>query len=167
MSMRRNILRAALLAGAAFIVSPAIAHDFRAGDLAIGHPWTRAVGANAPTAAGYLTIRNTGSTPDRLVGAETPRARAVELHEMTMTDGVMRMRPISGGIEIAPGAEVKLAPGGLHLMIQGPQGGFQQGEKIPVTLVFERAGRVAVELAVDAPGARGGAQQHDGHGARP
>jgi copper(I)-binding protein len=99
--------------------------------------------------------------PDRLVAAETPRVRSVELHEMTMTDGIMRMRPIAGGIAIPAGQEVRLAPGGAHLMLVGPQGGFAQGARIPLTLVFERAGRIEVALAVEAAGAR--ASSHDGH----
>lgn len=164
--MRRSILRAVLATGATILASTlprvaAEAHDVRAGDLFIDHPWTRAVGASAPTAAGYMTIRNDGSAADRLVAAQTPRARAVELHEMSMTGGIMRMRPVTGGIAIPPGQEVRLGPGGQHLMLIGPQGGFAQGARIPVTLVFERAGRVEVELAVEAAGARGAG--HDGH----
>ena len=164
--MRRTFLRAVLMTGAAFVTLPLLgtslaAHDFRAGDLAIGHPWTRAVAARAPTAAGYMTIRNAGSAPDRLLGAETPQAGRVELHEMSMTDGIMRMRPVPGGIALPPGQEVRLAPGGLHLMLIGPQGDFAQGARVPLTLVFERAGRVEVELAVEAAGARGSG--HDGH----
>ncbi len=164
--MRRIFLRATLVVGVSLAASavsftPAAAHDFRAGDLHIGHPWTRAVAARAPTAAGYMTIRNAGSAPDRLIGAETPQAGRVELHEMSMTDGIMRMRPVPGGIALPPGQEVRLAPGGLHLMLIGPQGGFAQGARVPLTLVFERAGRVEVELAVEAAGARGSG--HDGH----
>lgn len=165
--MRRTLLRAVLMTGAALVSLPFLggrlaAHDFRAGDLAIDHPWTRAVGAAAPTAAGYMVIRNTGAAPDRLVAAETPRAARVEMHEMSVTEGIMRMRPIAGGIPLPLGGEVRLAPGGLHLMLVGPQGGFEQGTRVPVTLVFERAGRVAVELAVEAAGARG-TGPHQGH----
>lgn len=164
--MRRIILRAVLVTGASLAVSAlpfetAAAHEFRAGDLVIGHPWTRAVAARAPTAAGYTTIRNGGSAADRLVGAETPQAGKVELHEMSLADGIMRMRPIPDGIAIPPGQEVRLATGGQHLMLVGPQGGFTQGARVPLTLVFERAGRVDVELAVEAAGARG--TGHDGH----
>ena len=165
---RRTLLRTAAMAGLAlsfhgFSALPAAAHDYTLGDLRIDHPWTRATGERSPTAAGYLTIRNMGATPDRLVSAETPRAGRVEIHEMTMTDGVMRMRPIpDGGIVIPAGEEVRLAPGGLHLMIMGPQGAFTQGSRIPLTLVFERAGRIQVELAVEAAGARGSGQ-HSGH----
>ncbi len=164
--MRRTFLRAALMVGASLAPSAlpfgsATAHDFRAGDLQIGHPWTRAVAASAPTAAGYMTIRNAGAAADRLIGSEAPQASKVEMHEMSLTDGIMRMRPIPGGIAIPPGQEVRLAPGGQHLMLIGPQGGFTQGARVPLTLVFERAGRVDVELAVEAAGARGSG--HDGH----
>jgi hypothetical protein len=162
--MRRIVLRAALAAGVAFVSlpTPVAAHEFRVGDLLIDHPWTRAVGDRAPTAAGYMVIRNTAATPDRLIAAETPRASRVEMHEMSVTDGIMRMRPITDGIALPPGAEVRLAPGGQHLMLIGPQGGFAQGARVPVTLIFERAGRVDVELAVEAAGARG-VGQHQGH----
>ena len=164
--MRRTFLRAALMVGASLAPSAlpfgsATAHDFRAGDLQIGHPWTRAVAASAPTAAGYMTIRNAGAAADRLIGSEAPQASKVEMHEMSLTDGIMRMRPIPGGIAIPPGQEVRLAPGGQHLMLIGPQGGFTQGARVLLTLVFERAGRVDVELAVEAAGARGSG--HDGH----
>jgi len=134
----------------------------KAGSLEISHVWLREPPPAAKVAGGYLSIRNTGSAPDRLVAAETPRAARVELHEMSVTDGIMRMRPITDGIAVPPGGEVRLAPGGQHLMLIGPQGGFQQGASVPLTLVFERAGRVAVELAVDAPGARG-TGPHQGH----
>lgn len=156
--------RCAALAAASLgtlAAAPALAHDFAAGDLHIDHPWTRAVAANAPTAAGYMVIRNTGTAADRLVGAETPSAAAVEPHETTLTDNIMRMRPVTGGIAIPPGGEVRLAPGGVHLMLMSPRGGFAQGGRVPITLVFERAGRVSVELAVEARGARAGG--HAGH----
>jgi periplasmic copper chaperone A len=155
----RRIVLTVLLGGSLF--QDALAHEFRSGDLQIDHPWSRAIGPRAPTAAGYLVIRNGGATSDRLVAAETPMARLVEIHEMTMSDNIMRMRPVTDGIVVPAGGTVRLAPNGLHLMIVGPHTGFVQGARIPLTLVFERAGRVAVELAIEAPGAR--ASEHDGH----
>lgn len=162
--MRRNLLRAALLACVWFPVlptSPGHAHDYRTGEVAIAHPWTRAVGASAPTAAGYMVLRNEGSAPDRLIAASTPRARAIEMHQMSMADGIMRMRPLPEGILLPPGEAVRLEPGGLHLMLVGPMGALAQGTRVPVTLRFERAGEVTVELAVEAAGAR--ASAHQGH----
>jgi periplasmic copper chaperone A len=151
--MRRSLLRAAA-AAALLSAPPAVAHDYRAGDIAIGHPWTRAIGAATPTAAGYMSLRNGGAAPDRLIGASSPRARSVEIHEMTMTDGVMRMRPLAGGIAIPPGGTAWLRPGGTHLMLIGPAGPFAQGENVPVTLRFEQAGEVTVDLEVAPAGAR-------------
>jgi copper(I)-binding protein len=159
--LRRSVLAALAVGNLSGIVADARAHEFRAGDLQIDHPWSRAIGPRAPTAAGYLIIRNGGAAPDRLVAAETPMARLVEIHEMSMSDNIMRMRPVVDGIVVPAGGTVRLAPNGLHLMIVGPHAGFVRGARVPLTLVFERAGRVAVELAVEAPGARAG--EHDGH----
>ena len=155
--MHRSYLRAAVAVTLLFAL-PAAAHDYRAGDIAIGHPWTRAIGAAAPTAAGYMSLRNAGTAPDRLIAAGSPRARGVEIHEMTMTDGVMRMRPLADGIAIPPGGTAWLRPGGTHLMLVGPAGPFTQGERVPVTLRFERAGEVTVDLEVAATGARDAAR---------
>lgn len=159
--LRNHLFGAAALAAIASAL-PAAAQDYRAGDVAVGRPWTRAVAAGAPTAAGYMTLRNEGSAPDRLVSASTPMARAVELHEGAVADGITRMRPLPSGIEIPPGATVRLEPGGLHAMLTGPSGPFAQGTRVPLTLRFERAGEVTVELAVEAPGARSGGA-HRGH----
>lgn len=164
--MRRRFLSAGLLACASVFLlpaSPASAHDFRVGDLAIDHPWSRAVGASAPTAAGYMSIANRESLPDRLISAETPMARTVEAHEMNMTDGVMRMRPMPAGIPLPPGGTVWLRPGGMHLMLVGPTGAFVPGGRVPLTLRFERAGTVIVELEVASAGARAPATEHQGH----
>ncbi|MES2713294.1 MAG: copper chaperone PCu(A)C, partial [Pseudomonadota bacterium] len=97
MRFDRRALMAALL-----VTLPAAAHDYTQGDLFIGHPWTRAAGANG-TGAGYLSIRNNGAAEDRLLGASTPAARSVELHTMLRDGEVMRMRPVEV-IAVAPGA---------------------------------------------------------------
>lgn len=158
--VRRNIL--AFAAVSIPLISVARAHDFRAGDLRIDHPWTRAVPPRAPTAAGYLVVRNTGAVADRLVAVETLAAHAGEIHEMTTIDNVARMRPVEGGIVIPAGSEVRLVPNGLHLMLVGPNAeAFVRGARVPLTLVFERAGHVEVELAVETMGARAG--EHGGH----
>lgn len=146
---------------AAALVTAAAAAYAQPGDIAITQAWTRAVGATAPTAAGYLTLRNRGATPDRLVSAETPAARAVEIHEQRMEQGVMRMRPLPDGVPVPPGETVTLGPGGTHLMLVGPTRALARGERVPLTLRFERAGQVRVELSVEAAGARQPA--HAGH----
>jgi hypothetical protein len=135
------------------MASPAFAHDYKLGALEIGHPWARATPPTAPTGGGYLSIKNTGTEPDRLVSASSPAAETVQVHEMKMEGNVMRMRPLEGPLEIKPGETVTLAPGGLHMMMMGLKAPFKQGERVPLTLVFEKAGKIDVELHVEAMGA--------------
>lgn len=151
--------RAALGAGLALLLAPAArAQDTALGALRIGTPWTRAMRAGG-TGAGFMTIRNTGTAPDRLMAARTPLAQVVELHTHIREGDVMRMRPVPA-IDLPPGQEVRLQPGGLHLMLIGLNAALDQGSRVPVTLVFERAGEVEVQLAVEAAGARGAGHRH-------
>jgi copper(I)-binding protein len=137
-----------------FTVTQAGAHSYQAGALKVDHPWVRPTSPGAPTAAGYLTITNTGKVPDKLLGGASPLANQVEVHQMTMTGTVMRMRPVIGGLDLPAGRTVTLAPGGYHLMLIGPKHAFKLGEHIPATLKFEHAGDVKVDFVVqDAPGA--------------
>jgi copper(I)-binding protein len=144
-----------------FATLAASAQAYDVGALHVGHPWTRSTPNGAPTAAGYLTVINRGSVAERLVGASSPAARSVEPHTMSMSGGVMRMRPAAGGYVIAPGATLTLAPMGDHLMFVGLTRPFRIGERIPATLRFEHAGPVKVEFVVqsDAP-ALDGAMAH-------
>jgi copper(I)-binding protein len=135
------------------MASPAWAHDYKLGALEIGHPWSRATPPTAPTGAGYLSVKNTGTTPDRLVSVSSPAAGTVQVHDMKMDGSVMRMRELDGPLEIKPGETVTLAPGGMHLMMMGLKEPLTQGERLPLTLVFEKAGKIDVELAVEAMGA--------------
>mgnify|MGYP003336813699 CR=1 FL=1 len=114
---------------------------------------TRATAPTAPSGGGFLKITNTGTAPDRLVSASSPTAAAeVQIHEMKMEGSVMRMRELENGLEIPPGATVTLAPGGLHLMLIGLVEPLKTDTKVPLTLVFEKAGSIDVELAVGAMG---------------
>lgn len=149
--MTRSLLAAFALVLA--LTGSAVAHSYKLGSLEIGHPWARATPPTAPAGGGFLTITNTGTTPDRLIAVRTPVASSAQVHEMKMEGNVMRMREVDGGLAIPPGATVTLAPGGLHLMLMGLKAPFKQGEKVPVTLVFEKAGSIDVELAVVAMGA--------------
>jgi copper(I)-binding protein len=130
----------------------AIAQDARAGELEVQQPWTRAAGQGA-TAAGFMAISNRGAAADRLLSASSPAARAMELHSMVRDGDVMRMRAVEA-IEVPAGQTVTLRPGGLHLMLIGLSRPLREGETVPVTLRFERAGEVRVDLAVQAAGAR-------------
>ncbi len=131
------------------------ADRIRAGDLVIAQAWTRATPGGAKVGGGYLTIENKGTTADRLIGAKADFAEKVQLHEMTTKDGVMTMRPVEDGLAIEPGKIVKLAPGGYHLMLFGLKFPLRQGQKVGVTLKFERAGEVSVPLLVEGVGAKG------------
>ena len=156
-----GIAAAAALASALLFAQAASAHEFKLGDLTIGHPWSRATLPGAKVAAGYLTVKNTGSTPDRLVSVTADIAGKGEIHEMTVKDGVMNMRPLAGGIEIPAGGEVKLEPGSYHVMFMGLKAPAVEGVKFPGTLTFEKAGTVEVEFAVEKAG---GEADHSAHG---
>lgn len=156
--MTRMTRRGAIGAALVLAAIPASAHDYAAGDIAILHPWTRAAGANG-NGAGFLRLRNGGTQPDRLLSATSPAARVVELHTMERDGDVMRMRPVRD-IAVAPGATVELRPGGFHIMLIGLTAPMAQGGRVPLTLRFERAGEVQVELAVEAAGARGSGHHH-------
>ena len=127
--------------------------DVTAGDLVIQHPWTRATPGGAQVAGGYLTVVNRGAAPDRLVGGSFAAAQSFGLHEMTVDGGVMRMRQ-TGPLDIPPGASLTLAPSGKHIMFTGLKRGLKKGEALDGTLVFERAGTVAVRFTVEGLGAK-------------
>ena len=135
------------------LIGPAFAHDYKVAALEIGHPWARATPPSAPAGGGFFTVTNTGSTPDRLISVRSPAADIVQIHEMKMDGSVMRMREVEKGLEIPAGKSVTLAPGGYHLMMMGLKGPLKQGTQVPVTLVFEKAGAVDVELNVEGLGA--------------
>lgn len=138
----------------------ASAADYHAGSLDISGPWSRATPKGAPVAAGYLTIKNSGTTADRLIGGSSDASARFEVHEMTMNDGVMKMRQIRGGLEIKPGATVALAPEGLHIMFVGLKKPLAAGDHIKATLEFEKAGKVEVDFDVTGMGGPAG-HAHD------
>lgn len=126
--------------------------------IAIEQAWTRATAPGAPVAGGFLTLRNPGKQPDRLLSATSPDAERVEIHEMRMDDGMMRMRRLDAGIAIPAGGTVALKPGGYHLMFIGPKRRFEPGATVTATLRFERSGERTVRFEVRAMGA--GAHHH-------
>lgn len=126
---------------------------FRAGDITVTSPWTRATPGGAKIAGGYLKITNTGKIPDRLVSATTPIAGHVEIHEMSMEGGVMKMRPLADGLSIKPGQSVALTPGGFHMMLMDLKQPLKQGDTLKATLQFEKAGSLDVTFRVEAIGA--------------
>jgi copper(I)-binding protein len=149
------VLRRLVLAALVTILAlPAFALDYKLGAIEIGHPWSRATPPTAESGGGFLAITNTGTTPDRLIGVKSPAADKVEIHEMKMDGNIMRMREVERGIEIPPGATVELKPGGFHVMFMGLKAPFAKEAKVPLTLVFEKAGSIDVDLMVQAMGAQ-------------
>lgn len=160
-----NIVRTLAVALAVAFSSPVFAHDYKIGDLVIDHPYARATPPGAPVGGGYMTVKNTGESADRLVGATVDFAGRVEIHEMKMSEGVMKMRRIEGGLEIPAGGEVVLKPGGYHLMFMKLSEQLAEGENRKVSLEFEKAGRIEVEFSVQAISSSGKKEmKHDGHG---
>lgn len=120
----------------------------KVGDIEISRGWVRAMLPAQKVGGGYLAIVNNGAAGDRLVSAASPAAKKVEIHSMEVVNDVMTMRPVEGGLEIAPGATVELKPGGLHLMFMAVAEPFADGASVPVTLEFEKAGKVEIDLPV-------------------
>ena len=153
-SLRRRLtLAAAVVAALSISTLEASAGDFAVGSIEIANPWTRATPKGADVAGGYMRITNKGAVADRLIGGSSAAASRLEVHEMTMADGVMRMRPLTQGLEVKAGETVELKPGSFHIMLMGLSRPLQKGQKIKGTLVFEKAGKVDIEYTVEALGA--------------
>jgi periplasmic copper chaperone A len=152
-SAGRIFAYAVFLAG--LLVAPARAQEVKVGDLVITQAWSRATPGGAKFAGGYLTIENKGSTADRLIGGSGDITDRIEVHEMATSNGVMTMRALDKGLVIEPGKTVKLAPGGYHLMMFDLKSPLKQGDKVPVVLEFEKAGKVKVSFDVQGVGAQG------------
>ena len=127
----------------------AAAHSFKLGDIDIGHPYARPSLPGQQVGAGYLKLANKGAD-DRLVSATSPAAASVEIHSMTMDGDVMKMRQVEA-IELPTGSIVKLQPGGYHLMLMGLKAPLTAGDRVPLTLKFEKAGEVVVTVNVEVP----------------
>lgn len=157
----------ALAAGLAAASAPALAQGsghhgapaqeskeaIKAGALRIETPWSRATPGGAKVAGGFMSITNTGSEPDRLIGGAMPRAGRFEVHEMKTENGIMTMRPLADGLVIPPGATVTLKPGSYHVMFMDLKEPLKDGETIEGELRFEKAGTVTVRYAVQPIGA--------------
>lgn len=159
--MKFTTLAAAAAIG--LLASPLWAREFEVGALSVDHPMAFETAPMAMTGGGFMTITNKGAEADRLIAvrADFPK---VEIHETVVTDGVNQMLPVKA-IEIAPGATVTLQPGGYHVMFMGLQGRqLKEGDTVPATLVFERAGELPIIFNVEKrPAGMGVKMQHGGH----
>ncbi len=137
------------------MAAPAIAAPLTVGSLTLYAMWTRATPPGAPSAGGYLTITNTGSEADTLITVASPVAGMADVHVMETKDGVMTMHGLDGGLPIPAGQTVTLAPGGFHIMFMGLTGALKQGETLPVTLTFAKAGKIETSFPILPIGAKG------------
>jgi periplasmic copper chaperone A len=129
------------------------AADYNVGSIHITQPWARATPKGASTGAAYMTITNTGKTPDRVSCLSSDASADCQIHVMSMENGVMKMRPVEGGLEIKPGETVTLKPSGLHMMLVRLKHPLDKGKIVTATLKFENAGTVDVEYPIAAIGA--------------
>ena len=157
-ALRRGLATAlAVLASqvlaARFLATPSQAADYDVGSIHITQPWARATPKGANAGAGYLTITNKGAAVDRVSCVTDDASAQCQIHSMTMEDGVMKMRPVEGGLEIKPGETVALKPGGFHVMFVDLTHPLEQGKSVGVTLKFDTAGTVKVDFPIAAIGA--------------
>lgn len=153
-----------LLAGIA-LSGTVFAHDYKAGDLQVGHPWARPTVPGQPSGGAYLTIENKGKTGDKLISVASPVAKSSEIHTMSMEGNVMKMREV-GSIDLKPSDKIAMQPGnGYHIMLIGLTQPLRIGDKIPLTLTFEKAGKLDVSVFVEDKSAGGdkGSMEHMHH----
>jgi copper(I)-binding protein len=142
-------------------VASSLAAEYDVGSIHIAQPWSRATPKGAKAGAGYMTITNKGTTPDKVSCVSDDASAQCEIHSMTMEGGVMKMRPVEGGLEIKPGETVTLAPSGFHVMFHDLKHPLEEGKTVKATLKFDETGSVDVEypilaIGATAPGAAAG-----------
>jgi periplasmic copper chaperone A len=143
-------LRLALLATTVWVAACSPAPE-DAGSIVISDAWTRPTAAGMPMGVAYFTITNGTDVDDALIAASTPAAARVEMHETSIEDGMARMRPLTE-IHVPAGGRVAVAPGGIHLMLVDLAQPLVAGTRVPLTLEFRTAGKLTVELSVEARG---------------
>lgn len=165
MPLIRNLALIAILAMAASGTVLAQTPEHKQGALTVVQPWSRATAPSQKTGGVFLRIENAGGQPDRLIGVESKLADTASLHVMIRDGDVMKMRAIEGGVDVPANGHVVLAPGGQHIMLIGLRAPLIKASAVPLTLIFERAGRVEIEAVVEGAGSRGptGAGGHGAH----
>jgi len=151
--IRGGVAAAFVLAAMQLAPAAARAADYNVGSIHVTQPWARATPKGASSGAGYLTVTNNGTAPDRLTCTASDAAAQCQIHTMSMDNGVMKMRPVEGGLEIKPGETVTLKPGGYHMMLVHLKHPLEPGSTVEATLQFEKAGTIKVEMPVVAMGA--------------
>jgi copper(I)-binding protein len=131
---------------------PAAARSFALGEIEVVGPWARASLPATTDGGGFFTLTNKGTVPDRLIAATSPAAERVEIHAITVVGADLRMRQREGGLAISPGTTLILKPRGYHLLMTGLKTPLAPGSQASVTLTFENAGSLDIEMAIEAPG---------------
>jgi len=144
---------ATLTLAAGFSIVTGHAHEVKIGDLEIIHPWSRQPLPAAKVGAGFFVIANEGKTDDRLIKATATVSDNVQIHEMAMEDGVMKMKELTEGLVIPAGETIELKPGSFHIMFMDLKERPVEGTAFEGTLTFEKAGTVNVTYEVEAPDA--------------
>jgi len=166
-SQRCRLVGALAALGVAALVvlagKAAAAEEFKAGEISVEQPWFRATPGGAKVGAGYLTITNRSAAPDRLLSATTDVAGRTEIHEMSMANGMMRMRPLPDGVEVPANGSIALEPGSFHLMLLDLKQPLKQGDRFSGTLTFEKAGPLDVTFDVRGIGAKAPPDEHQHH----
>lgn len=153
-------VRLAALGFLLFTSNALTAHEYTIGFLTIGHPWARATPAGAKVAGAFLSVENKSDRPDRLVQVSIEGAKTTEIHQMLVQDGMMKMRPVTGGLDLPAGTKTELKPGGYHLMLMGLAAPMVEGRTVKGLLTFEKAGTIEVEFKVEAIGGNAGQAAH-------
>ncbi|MFO0990830.1 MAG: copper chaperone PCu(A)C [Hyphomicrobiales bacterium] len=151
--IREFAFAVSLTVAAGFSIATGHAHEAKIGDLEIEHPWTRQPLPAASSGAGFFTITNHGKTDDRLIKATAAISDNVQIHEMSMDNGVMKMNELKDGLVIPAGGSVVLKPGSFHIMFMDLKERPVEGTAFEGTLTFEKAGTVDVDYEVEAPDA--------------
>lgn len=158
--LKKALVLAALLLPACF----ATAHEYSVGDLQIAHPWSQELPPNAPNVAAYFVIHNNGKSADRLLSVDSPIAGKAELHEHVKSGDLLKMQQVKS-VEIPAGADATFAPMAHHVMLMElkDRSLLQDGKRFPLTLHFEKAGNVTVEIAVQKSAPPGSKVQAHAH----
>ncbi|MET3108901.1 copper(I)-binding protein [Oxalobacteraceae bacterium GrIS 2.11] len=146
------VLKSRILAGllSMLVITAVCAHEFKLGEIQIAHPYARATVTQQTSGAAYLGLENKGKTTDKLLKVESNVAKSVEIHNMEMVGDVMKMREVDG-LELKAGSKISMSPGGgYHIMLIGLKQPLKAGDKFPLTLTFEKAGKIEVVVYVDA-----------------
>jgi copper(I)-binding protein len=166
----RGIAALAALSFAQLAAGHVAAAEYKVGSLEITQPWARATPKDASTGAAYLTVTNTGTTAEHLNCVSSDAAAKCQIHEMSMDNGVMKMRPVEGGLPVKPGESITLKPGGFHIMLVDLKAPLQQGKSVEATFKVDAGESVQVAFPIAAIGApapgstAGGGMQMNGPG---